>query len=116
MNFGLDGKVAMVVAGSSGLGLATAEELANEGCPVSNCGRNPLRLERAMDRLRSKGADGRRASDVTDCADAAPWVHETAENSPRIDTLVTNCGGLADLRRSRAARILMLVSEAIVRT
>ncbi|TIU65026.1 MAG: SDR family NAD(P)-dependent oxidoreductase, partial [Mesorhizobium sp.] len=57
MDLGLDGKVAMVAAASSGLGLATAEELANEGCRISVCGRDPGRLERAVGRLRSTGAE-----------------------------------------------------------
>ncbi|MER8428632.1 SDR family NAD(P)-dependent oxidoreductase [Mesorhizobium sp. M1403] len=72
MDLRLDGKVAMVAAASSGLGLATAEELANEGCRLSICGRDPARLERAVDRLHSKGAEVlARATDVTDCSDAA---------------------------------------------
>ncbi|MER9438950.1 SDR family oxidoreductase [Mesorhizobium sp. M0618] len=149
MDLGLDGKVAMLAAASSGLGLATAEELANEGCRLSICGRDPGRLERAADRLRSKGAEVlARATDVTDYADAAAWVAETAEHFRCIDILVTNCGGVSAgppsamtpkdfddafdrvllpsinlvtaalpyLRRSRAGRILMLASEAIVRT
>ncbi|TIP10569.1 SDR family oxidoreductase [Mesorhizobium sp.] len=149
MDLGLDGKVAMVAAASSGLGLATAEELANEGCRLSICGRDPGRLERAVDRLRKTGAEVlARVTDVTDCADAAAWVAETAARFHCIDILVTNCGGVSAgppstmtpkdfddafdrvllpsinlvtaampyLRHSPAGRILMLASEAIVRT
>ncbi|TIU43052.1 MAG: SDR family NAD(P)-dependent oxidoreductase, partial [Mesorhizobium sp.] len=36
-----------------------------------------------------------RATDVTDCADAAAWVAETAEYFRSIDILVTNCGGVS---------------------
>lgn len=96
MDLGLDGKVAMVAAASSGLGLATAEELANEGCRLSICGRDPERLEGAVDRLRASGAEVlARATDVTDSADAAAWVAETAERFRCIDILVTNCGGVS---------------------
>ncbi|MGX5804398.1 SDR family oxidoreductase [Bradyrhizobium sp. Arg314] len=149
MDLELDGKVAMVAAASSGLGLATAEELAKEGCRLSICGRDPGRLQGAEDRLRKKGAEVlSRATDVTDCADAAAWAAETAEHFHCIDILVTNCGGvsagppsamtpkdfkdavqrvllpsinlvtaaLPHLRRSSAGRVLMLASEAIVRT
>jgi len=96
MNLGLNGNVAVVATASSGLGLATAEELANEGCRLSVFGRGPRRLERAVDRLRSTGAQVlARATDVTDCADAAAWVAETAQHFQCIDVLVTNCGGVA---------------------
>ncbi|MER8640588.1 SDR family NAD(P)-dependent oxidoreductase [Mesorhizobium sp. M1365] len=46
-----------MAAASSGLGLATAEKLANEGCRLSISGWDPGRLERAVDRLRSTGAE-----------------------------------------------------------
>ncbi|MET3524498.1 SDR family oxidoreductase [Mesorhizobium abyssinicae] len=149
MDLELEGKVAMVAAASSGLGFATAEVLAKEGCRLSICGRDPERLSGAVDRLRKSGAEVlARATDVTDCADAAAWAAETAERFRLIDILVTNCGGvsagppsamtpkdfedafhrvllpsinlvtatLPHLRRSSAGRILMLASEAIVRT
>ncbi|BCM17708.1 SDR family oxidoreductase [Mesorhizobium sp. J8] len=149
MDLGLGGKVAMVAAASSGLGLATAEELANEGCRLSICGRDPTRLSRASDRLLAAGAEVlARPTDVTDCAETTAWITETAQHFGCIDILVTNCGGvpagppsamkskdfdnafdrvllpsvnlinaaLPYLRLSPAGRILMLASEAIVRT
>ena len=39
MDLGIQGKVAMVAAGSKGLGRAAALALAAEGCAVSICGR-----------------------------------------------------------------------------
>ena len=40
MDFGLEGKVAMVAAASKGIGLAIAQELAAEGCILSICARS----------------------------------------------------------------------------
>ncbi|AFT90284.1 SDR family oxidoreductase [Paraburkholderia phenoliruptrix] len=149
MELSLRGKVAMVAAASSGLGLATAAELANEGCCLSICGRDKVRLNTAVDRLRDKNTEViARITDVTDAVDAAAWVTETAKHFGGIDILVTNCGGvpagppssktpkdfdeafdqvllpsinlvtaaLPHVRRSRYGRILMIASEAIVRT
>ena len=40
MEMGLKGKVAIVAASSQGIGLATAEAFAAEGCRVAMCARN----------------------------------------------------------------------------
>lgn len=44
MDLGLAGKVALVTGGSHGVGLATAQALAAEGCKVVICARDPVRL------------------------------------------------------------------------
>ena len=48
----LDGRVAVVTGGSSGIGLATVEALLDCGAAVALCGRNAERLERAVAGLR----------------------------------------------------------------
>ena len=45
MNLHLNGKVALIVGGSSGIGLATAQQLAQEGCRLILCGRTRATLE-----------------------------------------------------------------------
>ena len=51
MDFGLEGKVAMVAAASKGIGLAIARELSREGCILSICARSEENLEVAVDQI-----------------------------------------------------------------
>ena len=53
MDLGLTNRVAIVAAGSRGLGLAVAEELAAEGAAVVIC----ARAREARDAVRGEGAD-----------------------------------------------------------
>ncbi|MER3496896.1 MAG: hypothetical protein C4320_09140 [Armatimonadota bacterium] len=75
MEFGIGGKVAMVAAGSAGIGLAAARLLAAEGARVSICGRNPDRLQQAVAEIGS-GAIGTLA-DVSQEADLTRWYDAT---------------------------------------
>ena len=52
MNLGLKNRVALVAASSQGLGLATAQAFAAEGCRVAMCARNKPTLEAAADKIR----------------------------------------------------------------
>ena len=49
MDFGLSGKFALVTGGSHGIGLASAKQLAAQGCNVAICSRSQQRLDAAMD-------------------------------------------------------------------
>lgn len=91
MEFGLSGKVALVAAGSKGIGFATAKLLAEEGCKVSICGRNAAALEEAATRI-GKGVIGV-VCDVSDSNQIDHWVHESVSKLGPIDILVTNTGG-----------------------
>jgi 3-oxoacyl-[acyl-carrier protein] reductase len=57
MDLGLDERRAAVAAGTAGLGYAIAAALLDEGCEVVVCGRDPDRLEQAVDSL-GDGASG----------------------------------------------------------
>jgi 3-oxoacyl-[acyl-carrier protein] reductase len=95
MDFGLNGRVALVAAASKGIGFAAARELAREGARVFLCSRDE---ERAREAARLIAAEtgtectGVRA-DVTNEEDARAFVGLAAEQAGRVDILVTNAGG-----------------------
>lgn len=96
MDLGLNGKVALVTASSSGLGFATAKALVSEGAQVVICGRNEERLENAVASLQEIGGEDAIAGQVADVADPADvrrLVANTVETFGGLDLLVTNAGG-----------------------
>lgn len=93
MNFGIDGKVAMIAAGSKGLGKASAIALAKEGCHVSICARNEEALAKATDEIKAIGPALGVVADVSVPADLARWHRETVSEFGDVDILVTNTGG-----------------------
>lgn len=91
MDFGLQGKVAMVAAASKGIGLAIAKELAAEGCHISICGRTEETLEEAAAEI---GEDTRSyVADVSLLEDLEWWVEQTRQDLGEPDILITNTGG-----------------------
>src|SRR3984893_1183350 len=54
MNLGLKNRVALVAAASQGIGLATAEAFAAEGCRVAICARHEETLELAASKIRNE--------------------------------------------------------------
>ncbi|MFN2538233.1 MAG: SDR family NAD(P)-dependent oxidoreductase [Mycobacteriales bacterium] len=87
---GLEGTVALVSGGGTGIGFACAEALLTDGADVTICGRTEDTLKAAVDQL------GERASyvvaDVTDEASVTALVAEVASKG-RLDTVVANAGG-----------------------
>jgi 3-oxoacyl-[acyl-carrier protein] reductase len=94
MDLGIWGKVAMVAAGSKGLGRAAALALAAEGCAVSVCGRNAETLEAVKAELETLGVPALAVvADVSSAEDLASWHQATAAVLGPADILVTNTGG-----------------------
>lgn len=95
MNLGLKGRVAIVTAGSSGLGKATAMELAAEGARVVITARRGDALKIAADDIASAtGAEVLAvAGDVTNSEHVHNLVAETAQKLGTVDILVANAGG-----------------------
>jgi 3-oxoacyl-[acyl-carrier protein] reductase len=95
MELGLADKAAVVLASTSGLGLATARALLAEGASVAVSGRDPARLARARAALAEHGQRAWCAAlDVTDRAALAAHLAEAARRFGRpIQVLVTNAGG-----------------------
>lgn len=86
----LDGRTALVTAGSRGLGLATARRLAADGAAVFVSGVDPRRLEAAAGEV---GAAGYACADFTD-PDATDALAQSALAAlGRVDILVANTGG-----------------------
>lgn len=95
MDLGLNGKVALVTGASSGLGLAVALALANEGVQVAMVARQLDTLERATAKvgIASHARTLAIAGDVSDRGDVARMVREATETLGPIDVLVANAGG-----------------------
>src|SRR5437868_575357 len=95
MDLGLKGKVAIVAAASSGLGKATAMELAAEGAKVTINARNSEQLQRAAAEIKSATNAEVLAipGDVTNEEDIRGLIAETKERFGSVDILVTNAGG-----------------------
>ena len=89
MNLGLEGRTAIVCGASSGMGLATAEALAEEGANVAMFARGREALERESERLGALAVRG----DVRNAADLVRLVEKTIEAFGGIDILVNNSGG-----------------------
>jgi 3-oxoacyl-[acyl-carrier protein] reductase len=90
MDLNLNGRRALVMASSSGLGEAVATGLAAEGVRVAVASRDPERAEQA--RLRS-GAELALNGDLTEAGVATRLVEETAAAFGGLDILVVNTGG-----------------------
>ncbi|MEV0400262.1 SDR family NAD(P)-dependent oxidoreductase [Actinoallomurus sp. NPDC050550] len=89
----LDGTVALVTGASSGIGHATALELARQGASVALAGRREDRLtDLAAEISRAGGQALVVPADITDAQAAAQAVERTVEGLGRLDTLVNNAG------------------------
>ena len=85
------GKVALVTGGGTGIGRATAMELARTGAKVVVCGRRPEPLEAVQAEL---GEDCLAVpTDVREPEQVAALVDRALERFGRIDVLVNNAGG-----------------------
>ena len=89
MDLGLRGRTAIVCGASSGMGLATAEALAEEGAQVAMFARRRDVLEREAERIGALSVRG----DLTTPRDLERLVERTLEAFGGIDILVNNGGG-----------------------
>jgi 3-oxoacyl-[acyl-carrier protein] reductase len=94
MDLGIAGKVALVVAGSRGLGRATAEALAGEGVRVMLSARSRDTLAEARASLRATGAEVEtQVADITDPASPSRLVEATRQAFGGLDIVIANAGG-----------------------
>ena len=87
----LEGKVALVTGGSSGLGLATAERFAAEGARVFVTGRRKEEVDNAARRI-GHGAVGVQG-DISNLADLDRLYDVIRQQAGRLDVLFANAGG-----------------------
>jgi 3-oxoacyl-[acyl-carrier protein] reductase len=91
MDLGLSGKTALITGGTSGIGLAIAHRLRDEGCAIAICGRKRERLDGALAELNSAKAEGF-VADLCRPADVAALVEDVVKAYGRIDIVVSNAG------------------------
>ena len=89
MDLGLSGRTALVCGASSGLGLASAEALAEEGANVALFARRAGQLEEHASRLGGLAVGG----DVREDSDLERAVATTVDRFGGLDVLVWNGGG-----------------------
>lgn len=89
----LDGRVALITGGTSGIGRATAELFAREGARVTITGRDETRGAAVAEEIGAAGSEGLFVrSDVRVAADCERSVRETVEAFGRLDILFNNAG------------------------
>lgn len=91
MDLGIRNRVAMVAAGSKGIGRACAKALSEEGCLVSICGRNEESLAEAC--LEIGGTVRGYRADVSMESDLTRWFEATTSELGPPDIVITNTGG-----------------------
>jgi len=91
MSAKLDGKIALVTGGNSGIGLAIAKRFAREGAFVFITGRRKNELEKAA-KLNGPEPAAIQA-DVSNLSDLDRVYEEIRSRKGRLDILVANAGG-----------------------
>lgn len=89
----LAGKLTLITGGTSGIGLATAQEFIAEGAQVAVTGRSPEALERAQALLGDRG--WAIAADAGDIADQRRLAQTLAGRWERLDAVFINAGDVS---------------------
>ena len=96
MDLKLNGKNAVILGGTRGIGRAIADTLADEGANVAICARNEDQIKAAVSELQAKGVKATGGSvDVTDGESLKAWIKSAGEEMGGIDVLVSNAGAMA---------------------
>ena len=89
----LEGKVALITGGTSGIGSATATRFAGEGAALAITGRNSERGEQVVRDIEAKGGEALFIrSDVRSAEDCRHAVEQTLGRFGKIDVLFNNAG------------------------
>ena len=87
----LDGKIALVTGGNSGIGLATAKRFVAEGAHVYITGRRQASLDEALQEI-GKNVTGVQG-DVANLADLDRLFAQIKQEQGRLDVVFANAGG-----------------------
>jgi len=95
METGLKDRVVIVAASSQGIGRATAEAFAAEGCRLAICARSADALNAAAEQIRNqhRAEVFAKPVDVGDSRLIREFIHEVAAHFGGVDICVTNAGG-----------------------
>ncbi len=109
----LDGKIALVVGASRGIGAAIARTLATAGATVIVAARDPESLRHVADSIKERnGSAATVVADVTDEASVAAAVAACVDQFGRLDIAVNN----AAAHGSRPVRLAELPVDQLDRT
>ena len=96
MDMDLEGKVALVTGGTSGIGKATVLALADQGAKVAFCGRDQARLDTTLKLVEERGGVGLPLrADISVEEQASELASRVVESFGRLDILVNNAGRAA---------------------
>ena len=91
----LEGKVAIITGGNSGVGAATAMKFAAEGAKIVITARREAQLEEVAAKIREAGGEVLPVvSDISKPEDAKRVVAETMARFGKVDVLINNAGVL----------------------
>src|ERR687887_780065 len=86
----LDGKIAVITGGSSGIGLATTQRFVEEGAYVFITGRRQRELDTAVNQIGKDNVTGVQG-DVSNLKDL-DRLYDAVKHKGRIDVLFANAG------------------------
>jgi len=87
----LEGKIAVITGGTSGIGLATAQRFVSEGAHVYITGRRQSELDSAVKQIGENNVSGVQG-DVSNMADLDRLYDTVKQQKDRIDILFANAG------------------------
>jgi len=95
MDLGIEGRVALVLGASKGLGYGSARALADDRARVAVASRSAERAGEAAERIVSETGSQARgyAADTADLDSMSGLVEQVAAEFGPVDILVTNTGG-----------------------